>query len=719
MKLPSFSSSWKLSTKLPAVIVGLAVAATAITGILGFYGAKSEIDAVVKKELKVVAIDRSEAIRQYLFGIDEEVRLLASNDMIADALGSFEDGWSSLGANATKTLKAAYITDNPHPLGEKEKLDTAGSGSLYDQAHAYYHPWFRNLQKTREYYDVFLFSADGTLVYSVFKENDYATNLITGPWADSGLGDVFRGAKAAGEGHAFFVDFAPYGPSADAPASFIGSPIMDRSGNLMGVLAFQMPVARIARIFSDVTGLGETGETYLVGSDGLMRTESRFLEGTSTLQRSVTTEAVKEALAGNTGIRTSVNFVGEDTFAAYAPLEFDGASYAVIAEQEITEAEAGVFLLLLEFAGIALVIAIGSTAIGLFMSRGITRPITDMTETMKHFADKEWEHEISALDREDELGDMAAALCVFRENGQEAERLQAEEAQREQRAAEEKKKAMGELADTFETSVGEIVEAVTATATDLRDTAQGVSAIAEETTAQSATVATAAEESSVNVQTVSSATEEMSASISEMQQQVMRSREVSEHAANSVENAVTQVTGLSTAANQIGEVLGLIQDIAEQTNLLALNATIEAARAGDAGKGFAVVASEVKALATQTQKATEQIRQQIEGVQSESQTAVSAIGGIRDVISQVTEISQSIAVAIEEQSAATTEIARNAQQAASGTHEVSSSVQGVSEASQQASAASTELLASSNALSEQADALRERMDGFVREVRSA
>jgi methyl-accepting chemotaxis protein len=194
---------------------------------------------------------------------------------------------------------------------------------------------------------------------------------------------------------------------------------------------------------------------------------------------------------------------------------------------------------------------------------------------------------------------------------------------------------------------------------------------------------------------------------------------VSERAAQSVEDAAGQVTGLSDAADQIGDVLALIQDIAEQTNLLALNATIEAARAGEAGKGFAVVASEVKSLATQTQKATEQIRQQIEGVQSESKTAVGAISGIREVIAQVTEISQSIAAAIEQQTAATSEIARNAQQAAAGTHEVSSSVQGVSEASQQASAASTELLASSNSLAEQGEALRERMKSFIEKVRAA
>jgi methyl-accepting chemotaxis protein len=375
--------------------------------------------------------------------------------------------------------------------------------------------------------------------------------------------------------------------------------------------------------------------------------------------------------------------------------------------------------LLMMFLIVGALVAVAAAVIGLLVARSIAKPLSDMTSAMGELANKVWSTQIPGLTRTDEIGEMAKAVEVFKDQGQEAERLQSEEAAREARAAEEKRAAMNQLADDFESSVGEVVEAVAATAQDLKDTAQGVSAIAEETTAQSANVASAAEESSVNVQTVSSATEEMSASISEMQQQVMRSRDVSERAAQSVEDAAGQVTGLSDAADQIGDVLALIQDIAEQTNLLALNATIEAARAGEAGKGFAVVASEVKSLATQTQKATEQIRQQIEGVQSESKTAVGAISGIREVIAQVTEISQSIAAAIEQQTAATSEIARNAQQAAAGTHEVSSSVQGVSEASQQASAASTELLASSNSLAEQGEALRERMKSFIEKVRAA
>ncbi len=712
-------SSIKLSRKLPAVIIGLAATAVLVTSVLSFFGARSALEHAIEKELMVISTDRANAVETYLKSIDGEIKFLASNDMIADAVISFTDGWKALQSQQTSTLQKHYITENPNPIGSKEVLDQAQDGSLYSDYHGYYHPWFRDLQQSREYYDVFLFDTEGNLIYSVFKELDYATNFVTGKWADSGLGRVYRAASKASAGETVLDDFAPYGPSADAPASFVAAPVFDRNNTRIGVMAYQMPSGVINRIMAQVEGLGETGQSYIVGSDLLMRSNSRFQEESTILTVKVDSPAVRHALEGGHGVDIEPSLEGQEAFAAYSLVDVFGIKWAVIAEIEIAEAEKEVTALLYTFMVVGLIVILCAGALGTLMSNHVSKPITAMTGAMRRLADKDWSVDIPYTDRQDEIGEMASAVLVFKENGQETERLRANEAEREARAAEEKRQAMNQLADSFETSVGEIVEAVSATAQDLKETAQGVAAIAEETTAQSSTVAAAAEESSVNVQTVSSATEEMSASISEMQQQVMRSRDVSEQAAQSVEQAVGQVTGLSDAANQIGDVLGLIQDIAEQTNLLALNATIEAARAGDAGKGFAVVASEVKSLATQTQKATEQIRQQIEGVQTESQTAVSAIGGIREVIRQVTEISQSIAVAIEEQTAATGEIARNAQQAASGTHAVSSSVKGVSEASQQASAASTELLASSNSLAEQGDTLRERMHTFIQKVRAA
>ena len=712
-------SGLPLSRKLPLVIIGLALVANVVTAVFGFIGARTGIDEVVEKELKVIATDKAKSVQRYLDAVAEETRILSGNDMVADAILAFRDGWTSMGAGAASTLKRTYIEDNPHPVGEKHLLTKTDGYSLYDTTHAYYHPWFRDVLETRGYYDIFLLDRGGHVIYSVFKEGDYATNFIDGPYADSALGEAFRAAVDSEPGSVHFIDFQPYGPSGGAAASFIAAPVADRNGTKLGVIAFQMPETRIATLIGDVAGLGETGESYLVGSDKLMRSNSRFSETPTILKETRDSAAVRAALAGEKGITYSQNAAGEKTFAAYYPLEFQGTRYAVVTEQTVAEAEAGVSALMMQFLLIGALVAVVSTAIGLFVARSVSKPITEMTGTMQRLAEQDWSIDVPYTDRTDEIGSMAQTVQIFKKNGMEVDRLKKEQEEAEARAAEEKRRAMHKLADDFETTIGEVIEALTATANDLKDTAQGVSAVAEETTVQSSTVAAAAEESSVNVQTVSSATEEMSASIQEVQQQVSRSRDAAERAATSVHQATAQVTGLSDATDQIGEVLELIRDIAEQTNLLALNATIEAARAGEAGKGFAVVASEVKNLANQTQKATEQIRQQIEAVQSESRNAVSAIGAIEEVIAQVTEISQAIAAAIEEQTSATSEIARNAQQAAAGTQEVSASVQGVSEAAQQSSAAATELLSSSNALSEQGNTLHERVATFIQGIRAA
>jgi len=709
----------KLSQKLPAIIVGLSVLVAIVTTSLAFFGARSALSDQIKNKLETVASDRALEVEEYLASLGEELAILSNSTSVIEAIGAFDDAWLSLGSDAQNRLQREYIDENPHPLGQKDALITRDDGSLYSHTHGYYHPWFRDLQQRRAYYDVFLFNTRGDLIYSVFKETDFATNFVNGEWAGSGLGQLYKAASQAEQGTVIFDDFSPYGPSGGAAASFVGAPVFDRVGRRAGVIAYQIPAPVINGLMAKSNGLGDTAESYLVGPDNMMRSDSRFASEPTTMSLKVSNDAVAQALAGNKGFTETTNFKGEAAFAAFNVAEIYGTRWAVIAKIDSVEANGPITSLMIQFLVVGALVVAGAALIGFLVARSITAPLTSMTSAMEGLARKIWSTDIPGLDREDEIGAMAGAVKIFKEAGQESERLQAEEAEREAQAAEDKRQAMHQMADEFETSVGEVVEAVAATAQDLKSTAQGVSTIAEKTTSQAANVASAAEESSVNVQTVSSATEEMSASISEMQQQVMRSRDVSEQAARSVAEASTQVNGLSEAANQIGDVLALIQDIAEQTNLLALNATIEAARAGDAGKGFAVVASEVKTLATQTQKATEQIRQQIEGVQSESQTAVSAIGGIQTVIAQVSEISQSIAATIEEQTAATTEIARNAQQAAGGTQEVSTSVLGVSEASQEASAASSQLLSSSNSLAEQGDALRERMKQFIAQVRAA
>ncbi len=356
-------------------------------------------------------------------------------------------------------------------------------------------------------------------------------------------------------------------------------------------------------------------------------------------------------------------------------------------------------------------------AAAFIIGRGIVNPITAMTDAMQRLAQGDKAITVPATDRHDEIGDMASAVQVFKDNAIEMEHLDAERAEAEARAADARREAMLRLADDLESSVSDIIRGISASAHTMQSAAEAMSATAEDTTRQATTVATNTQEANANVEVVASASEELSASIREITGQVAQSASIAAEAVDEAQRANGRVNGLLEATGRIGEVVSLITDIAEQTNLLALNATIEAARAGDAGKGFAVVANEVKNLASQTGRATDEIGQQIAAVQSATEDAVSAIESIARVIDRMNEISSAIASAVEEQGAATQEIARNTQEAALGTQRVSDTIGEVTMAANETGTAASQVLENANGLLGQADDLNEAIGRFLNHIR--
>jgi methyl-accepting chemotaxis protein len=359
-----------------------------------------------------------------------------------------------------------------------------------------------------------------------------------------------------------------------------------------------------------------------------------------------------------------------------------------------------------------------TVAFGFWLKALISTPVTAMTEAMKRLAEGDKSFEIPARGRSDEIGAMAEAVQVFKENAIRADRMAAE-----QEAARAAQLVRGTIIDgltkNFDNQVSGMLEVVASALTELEATAQAMSANSEHTSHQANTVATATEEASVSVQTVASAAEQLSASIREIGRQVEQSNRVSRTAAEEATRTNHTVKGLAESSARIGDVVKLINDIASQTNLLALNATIEAARAGDAGKGFAVVAGEVKNLANQTAKATEEISAQISAVQSSTQEAVGAIGAIVLRIGEINEIASAIASAVEEQSAATGEIARNVQRAAAGTQEVSANIGGVTLSAGETGAAAGQVLSSARELARETTELKDMVSTFLHGVRAA
>lgn len=369
-------------------------------------------------------------------------------------------------------------------------------------------------------------------------------------------------------------------------------------------------------------------------------------------------------------------------------------------------------------ASVAVILSLIGAVIFTFV--GVARPLSLLNGALGRLAGGELNVEIPGANRGDEVGDIAKTVVIIGQNAEQKAREEAAaQAEQERRAAQQRKADMVKMADDFEGAVGEIVDTVSSASTELEASASTLTATAERAQELTTAVAAASEEASTNVQSVASATEELTSSVVEISRQVQESARIANDAVGQARRTNEQVADLSRAAARIGDVVELINTIAGQTNLLALNATIEAARAGEAGRGFAVVASEVKALAEQTAKATGEIGQHIDGIQRATQESVGAIKEISGTIEKLSEISATIASAVEEQGAATQEISRNVQQAAQGTQEVSSNITDVQRGASETGSASSQVFSAARSLSSDSNRLKMEVGKFLDTVRSA
>ncbi|MGI9417768.1 MAG: methyl-accepting chemotaxis protein, partial [Geminicoccaceae bacterium] len=413
----------KLTAKLPLAIVGVSLFVAIGVSLVGYFTSASALKTKTHHQLQSILDARQLALTSYLGSIEEDLRVVASNALTKQALGDFASAWQELGNDPSRRLQRLYIEDNPHPTGQKENLDSADDGSTYSRFHAEYHPWFREFLRERGYYDVFLFDADGNLVYTVFKELDYATNLLRGQWRATDLGNAFRAARdnpvAASDN---FFDFKPYQPSHGAPASFISTPMLDERGRFMGALVFQMPIARLNAVLQASSGLGETGEAYIVGADYLRRSDSRFTDESIILKQRVQNQAVDRALAGETGIADVAGSSGADAVAAYQPLDFAGTRWAVIAEIDAAEINAAVIDLRNRFLMAGLIFAGLCGLAGTFVSRWVTRPLSAMTTAVDDLVAGRTKV-VPGIERGDEIGELANAFTAFAEQGVDATRI--------------------------------------------------------------------------------------------------------------------------------------------------------------------------------------------------------------------------------------------------------------------------------------------------------
>ncbi|MGE4555900.1 MAG: methyl-accepting chemotaxis protein [Desulfovibrionaceae bacterium] len=619
-------------------------------------------------------------------------------------------------------LHSLYIHEsgNPNRIGEKHLLDANNIPCEYNRHHLRYHPVIRHFLETFHYYDIFIVDPDtGHIVYSVFKEKDFATSLLTGPYSNTNFARCFVAARDAGRAgdrdFVSLVDFEPYEPSYNAPAAFTASPIFD-GDTFLGVLMFQMPVDEINRImlsdkkWKDV-GLGETGETYLVAKDLLMRSPSRFAKQgeNNVLLTKVDTEAVRKASKGEAGAGVIKDYRGAPVLSAWQPLSIAGLNYVLLAEidesealaackQVLAGADASVSDMIFYSAVVLVGAAVAGALLMIFLVSSITRPL----RRIQNFAEKvaEGDTDVSIEGRfPGELGKLRSAIETMvanlqtqmasaREKEREAD-IHAEEAVQAKIKAEEKSSEVLQLMERIQAAAersGEVAD-------NVHDQSRRLTTIIQ-------SAASGAGVQSERIAETAAAMEQMNATVLEVAKnaadaadRAARANNMARDGADVVKQAIEaigQVNSLSQAmtdnmrrleesAESIGEVINVISDIADQTNLLALNAAIEAARAGEAGRGFAVVADEVRKLAEKTMNATKEVESAIRTVQdqalknveqmSASSQAVDsatslakrsgeALEQITSVVTEADERVRSIATASEEQSSASEQIHR-------------------------------------------------------------
>lgn len=587
-------------------------------------------------------------------------------------------GWADQPLNV-KALQSGFVAKASREAASKRFKDTAAAYGFYD--------------------NIAIADVSGMVVVG---SRDETVNKLS-----VANRDYFKQAMA---GHATVSDVLKSAVSGE-PIIVVAVPIMD-ANRPTGVMFAVVNVSFLQKtLLNSETSLKSTRVT-LFNRQGLAVIHS---------QKDSLFKATQETLVGNrptpvNGVLEYVDDSGASRVGAIARDEESG--WTLVLDVERDEILAPVVRLGQIMLGASLLILLLLAAGSFGLLERIVRPIAGLTRMMSALADGDVHATVPSLGRRDEIGAMAQAVQVFKDNSLRVRQLEVEQVAHEKRSQEERRVAINGMASSFEQLVGQTLQTIIADTTHLQSSVTSLSSTADQTSRQVTVVAAASDRASANVESVAAATEEMSSSVTEIARQVARSAEVAAAAVRQAESTHQTIQSLVTAAGRIGEVLTLIKQIAGQTNLLALNATIEAARAGEAGKGFAVVASEVKNLANQTAQATEDIAQQIAAVQSSTSEAARAIEAIGKTIGEINDIASGTAAAVEEQGATTKEIARNTEQAARGAQEVNANITDIARGAQDAGRAATQVLAAMQELFKQTDILQSGVTSFLSRVRT-
>jgi methyl-accepting chemotaxis protein len=664
----------KLRTKLLINFVTISVVTALIIAIVAIVNTSSAIERKAFDQLESIREIQKNSVVRYFDTVSNQIEVLASSEQTVAAVMEFNQGVknylsqsetsasdiheqrvnlvryydaefvprvdeksaTSLSGNVlveqltseAVVMQNDFIVDNPNPLGEKNLLNSLGAQTQYDLTHARIHPYFQAFLTKFGYYDIFLVDANsGNVVYSVFKEVDFLTSLKSGAFSDSGLGEAYRVAMAQPqEEPATFIDFSKYAPSYGAPAGFVSMPIFDGSDKV-GVLIFQFAIAELNSIMSERSGLGQTGETYLVGADNLMRSDSYLSPNTHSVEASfinpetgsVKTAAVLKGLQGIESTEVITDYNGSLVLSAFEPIKLKGLDWVIIAEIDHQEAMSDIYLLTKVIGAITIGCILLVIPIGVYLSTAITKPFggepKQIVEIAKTISDKNLTLSFDpSVPEETIYGSMR----------------------------------------TMNSNLKDVIHSITINSELLANSAEESSTISQQ-------ALKVVENQRIETEQVAAAITQMSATIQQMASNTTETANLTENATAQVKDgaeklSITNVTveslvdqmeqagrviqHLHEESQSIGSVLDVIQAISEQTNLLALNAAIEAARAGEHGRGFAVVADEVRTLAQRTQDSASEIQKMVVSIQGGAEQAISTTDESQTRVAKVSEYTE-------------------------------------------------------------------------------
>ena len=679
-----------LSKKLPLLIAIPVLVIVISSGILGLYETSVAIEKDHEKNYKSFIHEHSALLESWLLDIEHDVEALAESYAIKSSLKEFSAAWNAGGGNVSDELRKNYIYENPNPVGQKDELDKADDGSKWSAAHEKYHAGLRKFQRAREYYDLFLFDLNGDLVYSVFKEDDFALNFSDGKYHNSGLGEAFKSALELEAGKFHMTEIDPYAPSAGLPAMFYSAPVFE-AGERIGVVAIQVNLETMQFFLAESELLGESGLVYLVDANGRALNDDRHENGFKALEILPESEQIRMALAGESEFISAIEGInGHTVVATTDSVETpSGQKWGMVFEIDRSEANAFVsgairtgIIELLITAGLLVLVSWAA-------ARGVVKRIGQLATDMQEVANHNFEHDIQGSEDKDEVGFLAKTLTELNENLKKGAKAQEREHHVQAENAEVVTKlsaAMLELANgdfrnqindffpeghkQLRYSINDTMDRLSAVITEVRDTITGIRSGAEEISNSAEDLASRTESQAATLEQSAAALEEVTVSVKSSNTTVQNAEskvnsacEKAEESGEILHSTVEAMKEIEKSSQQINSIISVIDDIGFQTNLLALNAGVEAARAGEAGRGFAVVASEVRALAQRSSEAALEIKSLIGESGQQVGRGVDMVGKTGDalasIIKEVQEISSlmsEISKSSEEQTSALTEI---------------------------------------------------------------